>query len=407
MLVAAALTVFAASFLRNRSLAVVVSSGAVVVLLSGGLLAQLFALGTAAWAAGALWGRATGRHVSFPLAAFNVFSIVILLLAVATAAGAVVPSDLTLGARTRVAAGAEAPRQSIYVLLLDGYPREDTLRDEFRSDNSPFAAALSIRGFTYYPDAMTPAARTELTLLSMLGGEVDADTPPTWSPRTVERRQIRAAVQTSPVVDRLRGEGYWLVHLASPILHTNFAGWDETIDTGQVSELEIALLGRSPLAPLFGDWILGQLRDRTTETLDAFAGLAERERPKVVLAHLMSPHPPFLYGGAPECYAEGRCSLFEVRPRALGMTDIEYARALAIQVDAINALVLDALDRVIAADPRAIVVVMGDHGARHDEDRADEWRRSLFAVRGSDAFDSDPSPRDLFQRLLRGTRPAR
>jgi hypothetical protein len=180
---------------------------------------------------------------------------------------------------------------------------------------------------------------------------------------------------------------------------------DESIDTGQINELEIALLQRSPLWPQVAGWVLSQLRERVASTLEVLVDRASLTEQQAVLAHLMAPHPPFLHGGEPDCYAQGSCSLFDVRESALGMTDTEYATAFVHQLDSTNAQVLDALDRMILTDPGAIMIVLGDHGARHDEHRADEWRRALLSVRGSHALDADHSSRDLFQRLLDGMSP--
>ena len=50
---------------------------------------------------------------------------------------------------------------SVYVLLLDGYPRQDSLEDS-GYDNGPFVAALSDLGFEVHADARSDYPRTEL-----------------------------------------------------------------------------------------------------------------------------------------------------------------------------------------------------------------------------------------------------
>jgi hypothetical protein len=112
----------------------------------------------------------------------------------------------------------------------------------------------------------------------------------------------------------------------------------------------------------------------------------------------MAPHPPFLVEPS-ACWAERTCGLYEVRPRSLGMTDDEYAAEFAAQVETVNGLVISTLRSMLTADPDAIVIVMSDHGARHEAD-GDEWRRSLLAVRGTDALEDEHSVRNLFDRLL-------
>ena len=206
--------------------------------------------------------------------------------------------------------------------------------------------------------------------------------PPTFAARTEERRATRETMATAPATGSLAEAGYWRVLVQSPVVHTNFTGWDEVVDTGQINELEIILLQQTPLADFLSGWVIDQQRDRIHATLDALSDQASQPRQKVVLAHIMAPHPPCLYGDMPTCWGRKACGMHDPRPEAMGITMAQYGAAFADQLEALNPQVLDTVASLIAADPDAIIVLLGDHGARHDANAA-EWRRAFLAVRGS------------------------
>jgi len=378
----------------------VAAASMVIVILAGAWYAGVVVLGVGLGATYAYWHWLRTRQV-VRISAAGPAAFVLLLLAItvgkAVAEGAVVPGDLDLVRRHT--AVAQASRPSIYVLLLDGYPRADTLDGDFGIDNRPFIQELTGLGFTHYEDATSPATRTELTLLAMLGGEWDGSIQPGIDRELAEWRSIRAALNTAPAMDVMADHGYWRVYIPSPVAHSALKGWDTVIDTGQISQLEARLLQRSLLAPFVANIVVDQQRDRLVDSLEAVKAQAVTAGQKVVMAHLMAPHPP-LFSSPSLCWAQRACGLFEVRPSHLEMSLDEYVSAFAAQIETVNSLVLETLRSVVRTDPDATVVVMSDHGARIDETNRDEWRRSLLAVRGTDALDSDHSVRDLFNRLL-------
>jgi hypothetical protein len=311
-------------------------------------------------------------------------------------------------ARPAEARAASADRPSIYILLLDGYPRADTLNEAFDYDNAAFLAALEAQGFTVYPDATSPATRAERTLLAMLSVADDESSPEPagWLPISNEhRRDTRLALGHAAGADLLRQAGYSLIRIASPVVHTNFDGWNER-DAGHVNEIEIKLIQRSPvLARLLGDWVMDQLRERIVTSLQTVAEIAAVPGQKAVLAHILAPHAPFVFDAdgqtAPplDCWLANRCNTFEGRASHLGIGDEEYRRLVLNQLKAVNLHTLSTLGQIVEADPSAVVVVLSDHGQRHDED-PDEWHRSFLAARGTSVFDGASTSAHLFERIL-------
>lgn len=106
------------------------------------------------------------------------------------------------------------------------------------------------------------------------------------------------------------------------------------MDTAQLNSFEAQLLRNSTLADalklLAPRLVPDQLRERIAA---AFARTADYARqsaagPRPVFTHVMSPHPPFLYGelgrelGLPDCFPSA-CGLWDVYSSQIGISPAE------------------------------------------------------------------------------------
>lgn len=277
------------------------------------------------------------------------------------------------------AAAAGPGGESVYVLFLDGYPRADSLMEDYGYDNEPFLQALDDRGFTVDRQSDTAIPLTPLALANLLKADLsgieigDTPSPSTW-------RLVRTRLNEAPIFDEWRSAGYDVRVIRSPVGHVTVDG---SLDTGQVNEFELALLGRSALAPLVGDWAVAQHRERLDAELDLLVDLAAPSR--VVIAHVMTPHPPFLTAPPPPCWPE--CSVFRSADLAQIIGEAVFAERARAQIDYLNPRVLTTLDRLIAADPDAAIIIYSDHGFRQHERSHPDWHRNLYAIRGTPAVE--------------------
>jgi hypothetical protein len=401
---AAAITMLILVVVRRIDRAVGVSCF-VVLLIAGHPVGLLGAILLAGWAVRNQLRSVRGaERLTFPAQQAFGFSAAITALALVSAlvGGAVAPSDIALP-QAAAARASEPGGSSIYIVMLDAYPRADTLQESLGFDNSPFTDSLGDLGFTVSGDATSPTTRTERTILSMFtvpGGSISPEAPG-WRPADdpTIRRETRRLLARAQGPRLFRDAGYHLVRVASPVIHTEIDGWDVQIDTGQVNELEAVLLQRSPiLGPLSGGWVLDQQRERIIASLDAVAGRARDASAQLVFAHIMSPHPPLVFGGGtmPACWTEG-CALWGYQPGSTGF-DRNYAASYLANLQGLNEHVLATINHVVSADPEATVVVMSDHGGRFNED-SEEWQRSFLAARGTAVFDEGPTVANLLYRL--------
>lgn len=269
---------------------------------------------------------------------------------------------------------ADAHRNSgspVYLVLLDGYPRADTL-EHLAIDNSAFLRELGSRGFDYYPQATSAHGHTERVLADILAGKPTgpSDQDPSIS-TSEETQQFRWTLEWP--------DSFYV--LDPPIGHVTTLGgrhWN----AGGVTDLEAHLIGRTAFGVLLRDslslLIADTLRDHHRAT---FAELVRTDEP-AVFAHILAPHPPFLYvEDLPACWP-ARCDAFSSWIEQTGMTKEEWAIKMAGQLDGLNQRVISAVDQVLERRPNAAIVLFSDHGARYSlAERESEWHNVLLASR--------------------------
>ncbi|MGH2382761.1 MAG: hypothetical protein ACRDG7_16290 [Candidatus Limnocylindria bacterium] len=309
------------------------------------------------------------------------------------------------------AAGSVSVRDepSIYVVLLDGYPRADTLEDAFGYDNEAFLADLTARGFDVAAESRSNYARTLMTLASMLNMEYTAtiaELSPVRDTSAGQDRQLSAAINTSAGVEMLRQHGYHIAASGSPFGVASLMHADTYFESGGITRFEEQLARITWLATALefvgSDFIGEQARASVHDAFDDWRSVAEsrRDGPTFMLTHVLTPHSPFLFAAdgsslpMPDCFPS-QCSLWESERQRNGLTLGQYKEGLAGQIEYVNGLILDTIDGVVAADPDAVIILLSDHGIRYDTGDRAEYFRNFFAARtpgGNDVFPPGTSP---------------
>jgi hypothetical protein len=406
---------------RHRWVAVAI--GAAWMLAIGAWPFALLVLLVALWRAGV--DRIRARQARSPVREAAGDQVTRILRALAAAALVVVVFSLATSGAIRIdgpivspaALDVEAPSApSIYLVLLDGYPATDTLEADFGFDNSAFLDRLDERGFDVASSSHSNYNRTLLTLASMLHMEYVEEIEELGTPSdgfSAQTRQLSAAINQSPVPGMLADAGYRTVAIGSSYGEATLVSADEIVDSPTMTMFEEQLLRYTTL----GAWIIGtwpelvaeQHRRGVLDTTAAFGALArEAGAPTFALAHVFSPHTPFVFNadGSPRpplgCYPRS-CGLTTPELARLGISADEYADGLTAQVTYLNDVLVEEIDRLLEADPDAVVILFSDHGARYEDGPADEHFRTFLAARTpgqAGLFGDDVSPIDVFPRLF-------
>jgi Sulfatase len=322
--------------------------------------------------------------------------------------------------RSANAGTAPADAPDIYLVLLDGYARADKQLTLFGHDNTAFLDELRERGFEVAGNSRSNYLLTAVSLSSMFNLRYhEAGSELASLPVTDVRhvREARRLINDNEAFRRLRAEGYQTVAISSGFEEVSLRRADRFIDTGQLNEMELLTFRHTFLGPIVGaiypDLFADQQRDRIRGVFSTADGLVDEtaSQPRFVFVHVPSPHAPVVFD------AEGRPveardlpSFYEDSAIRRGISREEYAVGYTGQIEYLNGRTIALVDRIVAADPDAVVLVLSDHGSASgvafgDWERSDldERTANLFAARTpgrSDVFADDITLVNVFGRLF-------
>lgn len=297
----------------------------------------------------------------------------------------------------------------IYIVLLDGHPRLDTLRSQFGVDTSNFEAALADRRLELAEYSHSNYNVTFLTLASMFNGaqisDLAADVPPSAALRTLSH-----LINSGRRVDVFREAGYEIVSIPSAFASAALQRADRYLDTGHLTEFEFSLLRtgflRNVLPGLQRTW---QMDDHRSAVKGVFSNLHRVARepsshPRLVFAHVLSPHAPVAFAAdgsavdGPECLPAD-CNMWAI----LGTGDSLLERQQQVDqvafVDSQALAVVDVIESHARRPP--VIVLFSDHGLRSSSDDGESLRNLLAwkAPGHPGLFPDHATPVNLLTRL--------
>ncbi len=270
----------------------------------------------------------------------------------------------------------EGPLPNIYYIILDAYASGNVLKEVYGFDNSEFLDYLSERGFTL---ALPGRSNYDMSLMSLASS---------LNYRYLDGNEFRARkmdylfslFRKNRVVESLRGLGYRLAAFDSGYDNTELRSAESRLGTGwSPGEFAAELINFTPLPPLLaligGGGYEGGLqywahRERILYAFENIPETARIEGPLFVFAHILAPHPPFVFdeAGGPvqlsEYYITGDAAGFLER---MGISREEYREYYLGQLKFINRKVMEMVDRLLENSETApIIVIQGDHGPRSE-----------------------------------------
>ncbi len=335
--------------------------------------------------AGILW-CARRREAAAWNRVLNVVSVVAVAFPLAVLgsglAQSLSPSRLTQ-AECSLQPPAGQPLPDVYVIIMDAYERDSVLREFHGYDNSLFLNSLEDMGFYVAYGSLSNYRHTELSLSSMLNMEYTQDFPERFGARPRRVKDVTELIRNSRVRRELECLGYLTVAFETGHIWTEWRDADYFLQRGTTS---LGALGLNPrinrLEYIFLETTLARValdgmmasqaaktpsaldrtidfRDRILFVFDQLADVPTLPSPKLVFVHILSPHPPFVFGphGEPVSAAE-----FETASPGTAR-DNPLLQAYADQVTYLNTRLLQDIEAILAqSEPRPIILLMGDHG---------------------------------------------
>jgi hypothetical protein len=327
------------------------------------------------------------------------FANLLLFMLTAWLSGTVAWSEWT---RPRVHAAATpavdpagAARPDVYVFVLDGYGRADVLEERYGFDNA-LVPQLESRGFSVPAGARSNYIQTALSISSSLNAEYLQHLLPVADEAGLSRRMLGDLIADSLLFRSLQQAGYRIRSYASeyPLIGAHHAD-QRPSPWLPVTEFAFSFYQGSgfAVAPrwLGGGGALPQYmhRRQLLWTLDRLAAEPQSDQaaPTLVFAHLLMPHPPFVFNAdgssrataVPVTLADGP----DWRRNAYGLNE-RYEAGYADSVRFLNSRLIGIVDGILQRSRRpALIYIQGDHGPGshlHWESAAKSDVRERFGI---------------------------
>jgi hypothetical protein len=254
---------------------------------------------------------------------------------------------------------------NIFFILTDAYTRADTLADYFSYDNSEFIEFLRASGFEVADASNGNYPYTYLAANTALNFEFVTEDPAfaDATPKELDR-VLNSKIYNNRAGAILQGLGYEVVTIQSGGQYVRTSGAiDITRGSSwlRLNEFDMAVLDTTLLPRLFRQLTVDLWSDRSNIefVIDEVTRQASSEGPLFVIAHIMSPHPPFIYdrdGNIPDIEKLDFGKLPHLGEDARGYRD---------QVHYLNSMLKPMISSILEnSRTPPIIVLQGDHGLR-------------------------------------------
>lgn len=259
---------------------------------------------------------------------------------------------------------------NVYFLLLDAYGREDTLKNQMNYHNEHFLASLSKKGFVISDKSYSNYHFTLASLSSMFNMNYHELDPNGIEQRTAFNVPLRGY---NKVIETFRKNKYKYILVPS-------GRWSE-IDCSGVEDMCIAahanvelvnnIIELTPLRKISNYLKKTHYMDfeDVEKAIHAFPN-----DPKFVFAHFAQVHDT-VYNENCEITRMGHpviCCENRIK---------EYTNS----INCVNKKLLIFIDKIIASDPDAIIVIQADHGptivAKNDEKACEYWLKNFWDLK--------------------------
>lgn len=269
------------------------------------------------------------------------------------------------------------PFRDIYYIVLDGYANSSILNEIYGYDNSEFTDYLIQRGFYVAFNSRANYPTTAISLPSTLNME--------YIHRKIEGKKFvyflaNQMTRQSEVMNFLKSKGYKHILISSgrgPTAYNKYAdinlGYRSRFYHSEMDEFLMLFAERTILLPFIGKFLANERftkhnRERVLFTFSELSNIHKIRGPKFIFAHIISPHPPYVFGKNGEMVAKTDFALHGDIWRAKE----PYVNQLIFLNKKIKNFIEETL---LKSEVQPIIILQSDHGTQlsfYSNDRSDE-----------------------------------
>ncbi len=291
-------------------------------------------------------------------------------------------SDFVLSAAT------QQNRPNFYYIMLDSYPRIDTLSEYFNYDNSEFTNHLKSEGFFVSNQNFSNYNQTWASVPSTMNLSYLKDQDYLEGTK-LDRLSAGVLIDlyyNNKVLRYLKDDGYSWIHNSNLYSTQVNPSADLNIKCGRTNEFMNDLINTTALLPfkLFDEQMRKNRSSDSECVMSNIDGRGNLRNPKFVFTHLFPPHPPYIFGENGEDVSETNLI---ISSNANWLDKQKYVA----QLKYINRRITQIVNSILADNPDSVIIIQSDHGTLSSATKAvkladkrpivlKERSRNFFAV---------------------------
>ncbi|MFZ5981602.1 MAG: sulfatase-like hydrolase/transferase, partial [Candidatus Zixiibacteriota bacterium] len=259
-------------------------------------------------------------------------------------------------------------KPDVYFICMDGYGRQDILKEIYDYDNSAFIDFLKERNFWVADESFSNYCQTLLSLGATFNLNY-IDSLGDFDPGSYDRLPLAEMFWDNEVFRQFKSRGYSNVVFSSGYTFTEFENADKYFASAwAISEFNNILLATTPLPLLLYNEksLFDSHRKRVNYILNKLPEIYEVGSPKFMFAHILCPHPPFVFDADGQNVQVERTFSFEDGSHYMnnGGSVEEYLRCYKAQISYITARLRETIKKIFDnyGDNPPVIIIEADHG---------------------------------------------
>ncbi len=254
---------------------------------------------------------------------------------------------------------------NIYYIIVDGYGSANILEKYYTFDNSQFLTFLADKNFYTSEQSHSNYSITVLSLPSSLNLTYLDDVAAKMGEFSNNPLPLLQLIHSNRLIEFLKSQGYTTVAFETGYRATELYSADQYVAPGKtLTAFQSEFINLTPLRIWLSNYQYDSHRRRILYIFDQFPAAANPDQPTFIFAHIISPHPPFVFGSKGE---KDNVDMVYSMIDGNNFTDIagqdEYKQRYKDQVIYLNKLIQDAIDEILGQPgPSPLIIIQGDHG---------------------------------------------
>lgn len=293
----------------------------------------------------------------------NKTSLILLFVSIMNALIVTFQSNLTADSNKEVAVQPLSNKEDyrdIYYIVLDGYGREDTLKNHYGFDNSPFVEGLRSRGFHVSDNSHSNYFWTFLSLSSSLNFEYHQENLKNIDKDSQDLSYLYRIIRDNKLNKFLQTKGYQTIHFNST--------WGATMNNPLANKqigLSFSLFNddffqswsKTTFLKIFNSIFNEKLSEFYKFTFQELKNIPLEKSPKFVFSHLIIPHYPYVFN------SDGSVHSDKTLTNQFKQSQWDQKDKYINQMIYLNKVVLEIIDEILSKSSiKPVILIQSDHG---------------------------------------------